>query len=131
MNYNKIVEKNFFEPKHVGQLASKGVNSLNCHIHKKAKGSHFDLYLASNEQGKLSIACFRAYGSPYLIAALEYVCQVLEGSSIDEHPKVTYISLVQQLELPKLFYPMAILVEKGYIDLINTMKAKLKGEDYE
>ncbi|WP_419420389.1 iron-sulfur cluster assembly scaffold protein [Legionella sp. D16C41] len=131
MNYNKLVESYFFQPKHVGTLDNTLSRTVYCSLSDAFKSNYFNLYLACNEAGLIVTACFKACGSPYLIASLEWLCQQLEGSDIGEHPQLSYRTLIKQLEIPNHLYPIAILVEKGYNHIILAMKEKLNEEKNE
>ncbi|WED43809.1 iron-sulfur cluster assembly scaffold protein [Legionella cardiaca] len=128
MIYNELVESCFFAPKHVGTLDLS--EPLSVHYRGGAeRGDVFDLYLLCNKQGRVLKACFKAYGNPYLVAAAELICQRLEDSHINDHPQLDYSWLVEQLEIPKTRYPVALQIEDGYREVIKAMKAKLKGEE--
>ncbi|STX28225.1 NifU family iron binding protein [Fe-S] cluster formation/repair protein IscU, HesB [Legionella beliardensis] len=131
MNYNELVERYFFQPKHVGKLDCLLPNIICCNLSDATRNNYFNLFLAYNSLGRIDKVCFKAYGSPYLIAALEWVCEQLEGSFIKAHPQLTYRMLVERLEIPNHSYPIAILVEKGYNDIINAVKNKLTEERHE
>lgn len=126
MIYNKLVESCFFMPKHVGVL---DLTQKLCAYYRggmPGRGDVFDFYLLCNEEGLILKARFKAYGNPYLIAAAEWLCQQLEGSSIKEHPRYDYAYLLNELDIPKLRYPVALQIEDGYRELVQIMKEKLK-----
>jgi len=119
MNYNKLVERCFFQPEHVGVLDSSQAGVCHSRTGDASRGDYFDLYLCCEKSGLILKACFKAYGCPYLIAGLEWICGQLEGSSISEHPRIDYKALVQLLDMPRRYYPVALLVEKAYCDVVK------------
>lgn len=125
MSYNKKVERCFFHPRHVGKL---DVNQAGVVHHRRGipgEGDVYDLYLCVEPTGLITRACFQAFGNPYLIAALELVCQLLEGTMIDEHPKCDYSWLLSELEIPNTRYAVALQVDDGYRELVSQVKLKL------
>jgi nitrogen fixation protein NifU and related proteins len=128
MSYNELVKRYFFQPNHVEKLDPTLARTVYCSINDAAKSNYFDLYLSCNESGLIIKACFKACGSPYLIASLEWLCQQLEGSFVESHPKLSYLILVRQLDIPNHLYPIAILVERGYNNIILAMKKRLNEE---
>ncbi|MGQ3888178.1 iron-sulfur cluster assembly scaffold protein [Legionella sp. CNM-1927-20] len=128
MSYNDLVKRYFFQPEHIGNLDCTLARTVYCSISDASKSNYFDLYLSCDESGRIIKACFKACGSPYLIASLEWLCSQLEGSFIKVHPELTYLVLVNHLEIPNHLYPIAILVEKGYNNIILAMKKRLNEE---
>ncbi|MBA2653108.1 MAG: iron-sulfur cluster assembly scaffold protein [Tatlockia sp.] len=129
MMYNKLVETCFFNPRHVGILDLTENLSAFYRGGEAGRGDVFDFYLLCDEKGNILKARFKAYGNPYFIAAAEWLCRQLEGSQIDEHPCFDYAYLLQKLEIPKARYPVALLIEDGYRELVQIMKQKLKRGD--
>lgn len=127
MIYNELVASCFFAPNHVGVVDLTQPLSAHFRGGEVGRGDIFDFYLLCDNTGLVLKACFKAYGSPYLVAAAELICQQLEGSKIDEHPQFNYSWLVQQLEIPKTRYPVALQIEDGYREVVLMMKEKLKG----
>ena len=126
MMYNKLVESCFFTPQHVGVLdLSEPLSVCYCSERWGQRGI-FDFYLLCNETGRVKKAYFKAHGSPYLVAAAEWVCQQLEGSLIDEHPQFNYSALMQKLSIPDTRYSVALQIEDAYRELVTMMQAKLK-----
>lgn len=126
MMYNETVESCFFAPHHVGSLDLAEPLTEHYRSGLPGKGDLFDLYLLCNEEGLVLKANFKAYGSPYLIAAVELICRRLEGSRVSEHPQLDHAWLVNTLDLPKIRYPVAIQVEDAYREILTKMKMKLR-----
>lgn len=125
MMYNELVESCFFAPNHIGTLDLSQPLSVHYRGGEAGRGEVFDIYLLCDRQGLVLKARFKAYGNPYLIAAAEWLCRQLEGSLINEHPRFNYSGLVQELAIPKTRYPVALLVEDGYRELVIMMKKSL------
>ncbi|MFC3907869.1 iron-sulfur cluster assembly scaffold protein [Legionella dresdenensis] len=126
MNYNKIVESCFFQPKHIGVLDLSLPFTVTVRAGDPEHGEFFDLYWQSNEAGQIVRTCFKAYGNPYLIAALEWVCRHCEQTSLTGHPSLDYRLLVEKLEIPAQLYAIALKVEKSYKDIVNLMNSRLE-----
>lgn len=122
MNYNELVEHYFFQPEHVGQLDSNQARVFHSRTGSASQGDYFDLYLCCDEDGVILQACFKAYGNPYLIAGVEWACRQLVGKHIDEHSGIDYNLLIQLFDIPRSYYPVALLVEKGYSDVVKKLK---------
>ncbi len=129
MMYNEVVEHCFFSPKHVGMLSLAQSRTVAYRSGAPKRGDFFDIYLSGDEQGMILKACFKANGNPFLIAAVEWICRQIQGTSITIHPFFSYTILVQQLAIPKLHYSVALQVEEGYCEVIQLMKTKLEQED--
>lgn len=125
MNYNQLVEDCFFTPKHVGTLDCTEPFTVLSEVGLRDK-AFLQWYAACNPQGLITQCCFKAYGNPYLIAALEWCCRQLIGTSLDGHPRFDYLQLVNELEIPKVLYPTALLVEQGYRQICEKMKQLVK-----
>lgn len=124
MMYNELVESYFFSPKHVGILDLSQPLSAHYRSGELGRGDIFDVYLLCDKEGRVKSACFKAYGSPYLIAGAELLCRQLEGSLIAEHPRLNYSWFVQELAIPKTRFPVALQIEDGYRALVLMMKKK-------
>ncbi|OCH99102.1 hypothetical protein A8135_08875 [Legionella jamestowniensis] len=126
--YNDLLEGCFFSPQHVGVIDLTEPLSVYYRGGEPGRGDVFDFYLQCDRQGLILKARFKAYGNPYLVAAAELVCRRLEGNNIQEHPQFDYLWLVNQLEIPRTRYPVALQIEDGYQEVVKRMKLKLKGE---
>lgn len=131
MIYNELVESCFFAPEHVGTVDLTQHLSVYHRTGEAGRGDVCDFYLQCNEEGVVLKARFKAYGNPYLVAAAEWLCRQLKGSQIHTHPQWTHGVLVEKLAIPKIRYSVALQVEDGYQELIQKMKAKLKGKTNE
>lgn len=125
MMYNKTVQTFFFEPKHVGILDLTKPYTVHSRIENKAQNALFDLYLHCLDDGTIKKLLFKAAGSPYLIAALECLCQRLEGGNIYALLPFHYHMLVCELEMPQSQYPIAVQVESAYKEIVQLMQHKL------
>lgn len=127
MNYNKLVERCFFHPEHVGSLDPAQPDTVVSRIGDKTRGASFDLYVSCGPGGEIREARFQARGNPYVIAGLEWLCAQLQGSLIARHPRLDYHEIVRQLSIPRTQYPVAVLIERAYRSVIQQMNDRLKG----
>ncbi|MFA5959322.1 MAG: iron-sulfur cluster assembly scaffold protein [Tatlockia sp.] len=125
--YNKLVESCFFAPQHVGVITQSNPFVFHCRSGARGRGDFFDLYLLAKE-GKITQGRFKAYGNPYLIAGLEWLCRQLEGSDVNQHPCYTHLDFAKQLGIPKTRYSVALQLEDGYREIILLMQFKLQEE---
>lgn len=125
MIYNKIIERCFFKPEHVGSIDLDVPLSVYHSLGGENIADRVDLYLLAEETGLLIQARFKAYGNPYLVAGAELVCQQLEGSCIKEHPAIDYRYLIRELSIPEMRYAAALQIEDVYRATIIKMKEKL------
>ena len=121
MMYNSLVTAYFFEPKHVGTI-EPSVFSRCLHQQSSTSNCNFSLAASIDRQSNFDRACFKAKGSPFLIAGLEYICETLEGTNLDSHPSISYEQLVEVLALPRTNYAIAVLMEEAYRKLILMFK---------
>ncbi|MDX1836628.1 hypothetical protein DIZ81_00590 [Legionella taurinensis] len=125
MKYNDLVETCFFRPRHVGTLDCSRPFTVFSEAGIRGK-AFLQWYAACDAQGLIIQCCFKAYGNPYLIAALEWCCRQMTGTSVSEHPRWDYRQLVTVLEIPQALYPTALLVEQGYRQICEKMKQLVK-----
>lgn len=127
ITYNKLVESCFFQAQHVGTLDCSRADTVCVSVEEQRNGIRLDLYLSCQTDGLIDKACFRACGNPYVIAGAEYLCRRLQGTSAKEHPCLDYHELVRQLGIPRVQYPLAVLIERAYHQAIQHIQDRLKG----
>ncbi|MGQ3890412.1 iron-sulfur cluster assembly scaffold protein [Legionella sp. CNM-4043-24] len=131
MNYNKTVEQYFFQARHAGTLDTRQANTVMCRMGEKAHGACFELYLSCLATGEIVAARFLAYGNPYVIAGLEWLCTEMQGTFISEHPRLDYHEIVRKLAIPATQYAVAVLIERGYQSVVEKMNERLQGKQDE
>lgn len=127
MKYNQLVETFFFNPEHVGILESLPW-TIKVSRGSVSSGNYFDLYLRINPRGMIEKATFKAFGVPYLIAGLEWICRQAKGCFINQALLWNYQTLIQVLDLPHSQYPLALLMEKGYVDALLILQTSYFGD---
>lgn len=120
INYNELTKKLFFAPEHAGKLDAPASKTIISRF--EAPGAKVSLTLLA-EEGLILQARFQAMGEPFLIAGLEWICQNIQHSSLNIHPKTLHSDLISALEIPKTRYSVAFLVESCYFDAINKLKS--------
>lgn len=121
MMYNKLVETCFFSPHHVGEIDTTKDFTVHSRTHKNNQGILIDFSLRCSHEGLIQCARFKAVGNPFVIASLEWLCRQIEGKLITNLPELTYKTLVQQLNIPTFYYPVAIQVEEVYKEALRLM----------
>lgn len=124
MMYNKSVQDCFFLPRHIGVLDLKSPYTVHYRSGQQNQINIIDLYLQCFENKKISRACFKANGNPYMIAALEWLCRQIEGRDLKDLPVFSYQVLIKELEIPIHQYPVALQVEGIYKEVLTLMNDK-------
>lgn len=124
MMYNKLVLDYFFNPKHVGILDKHQADIVHCSIVQAKQNTRMDLFWRIDKKGLIQRSCYKAVGSPYSIAALEWLCRQVEGKFLSDLPQLDYQALIEQLEIPKLQYPAAVQVEALFRDMVLLSKER-------
>ncbi|WP_298623993.1 iron-sulfur cluster assembly scaffold protein [uncultured Legionella sp.] len=129
MMYNKVVEDCFFHPEHVGVLEAS--DPLVAHysykmMHQKTI-SMIELYIECSRDGLIRTACFKSNGNPYVLAALEWLCQNIEGTNLDSPPSINYQVLINVLDIPNSQYPVALVIEDVYKETLALMQKNITG----
>jgi len=124
MIYNKLLEDCFFNSRHVGRMNkdSRDVEILENHL--PGRGGTIQLSVRCNNQGIIKQACFKAYGNPYMIASLEWVCRQLADKSIHDLSNIDYQQIVRLFEIPDTQYPVALRIEDIYNEMVLKLKKK-------
>lgn len=129
MMYNKLVQDCFFQPRHVGVLDV--TDPLVAHYSYKMMHQKpiilIELYMQCSRVGLINKACFKANGNPYVLAALEWLCQKIEGTNITNSPSINYQMLINVLEIPNSQYPVALVIEDVYKEALALMKKNIAG----
>ncbi|KTD65794.1 hypothetical protein [Legionella spiritensis] len=121
MNYNSLLETLFFKPEHVG-VPDGSIPLVACSRIRVKKGARFDFCMACEPSGLVKKACFKAYGNPYLVAGLEWLCRQVEGTMILRPFILDHQKLVELLAIPKSRHPDALLIAESYREVLETMK---------
>lgn len=125
--YNILVQDCFFHPEHVGELDSEEPLIAHYRITQQKPSIIIDFYIQCSSTGFIKKACFKAKGNPYVIAAMEWLCRVVEGAELLNPPVIHYQQLINELEIPTSQYPVALLIEDIYKEILALMKKKLEG----
>ncbi len=130
MIYNNIVMDCFLETRQVGVLDISA--PLTVYLSAQQESQQLiiiHLYLQCDDQGLINKANFKAMGSPFVIAGLEWLCRETQGKSIYEIDKLNYKILIEKLAIPQSQYFVALPIETIYNDVLALMKMKF--EDYQ
>lgn len=120
--YNEYVQKQFFQLTHATRLLAKEhLHYFHANAGLKNEDAYFELSLACQPDGKIEQAAFKAYGNPYLLVGLEWLCQRIEGFSKNTLA-VDFAELVPLLGLPHKFSYVIIMIEQGYQRLLQQIK---------
>ncbi len=125
MMYNKVVEEFFFSPQHEGSIEDRHF-CAHSKIGEIGQILLIDLYLQCMKNGIINKACFKAKGNPFVIAAMEWLCRGIEGTSLDEHPLLSYAMMMKQLEIPNSHIHVALQIEGVYKEALSQLNAQFE-----
>ncbi|HXH04333.1 MAG TPA: iron-sulfur cluster assembly scaffold protein [Candidatus Competibacteraceae bacterium] len=110
--YSAAVRERFREPRHAGALAA-GPATLTVRAGDLAEGRVLELSLRMTDAGRIAAARFRAYGCPATIAAGDWLCEWLQGRSLEEAAQFRARELERALALPADKVACAMLAERA------------------
>ncbi len=112
MSYNELVRQHFFEPQHV-LLNNINKTAYVCFSEGSvALGDAIEFYAQFDKTNRKLIKLkFKAFGNPYLIAAMSYICEQLQEKSLDYINDFSVQSLIELFEMPKTKYYVAYMIE--------------------
>jgi nitrogen fixation NifU-like protein len=129
MNYNEIVEGLFFHTDHQGVITCDEPRTVGFSIPGAGKLAGCQLYLQCNEKGLIKKARFKAYGNPYLISGLEWICRQLQGTVLENSSYWTAQFFIELLDIPKYKQSAAFLLEDISTKTVNLMQEKFRSDD--
>ncbi|QDQ39176.1 hypothetical protein E3226_001510 [Legionella geestiana] len=131
MTYNKLTESCFFEARHAGTLKEGAPNLVYHRSGQAGFGDVIDLYLACDAQGGVVAARFQASGNPWLIAACEWMCARFEAQGIAAVAEIDYQTLIENFDIPRARYPVALQVEDAFKAIISEMRTRLEKKNHD
>ncbi|KGP63884.1 nitrogen fixation protein NifU [Legionella norrlandica] len=126
MIYNKKVKDCFFNPQHVEKLDLNNPLIVGIQSYTAHPRSEVNFYLRCEKDKLISRASFKTNGSPYVIAALEWLCRQIEGKSLETLPLLTYQVLINELEIPDSQYPIALQIEGIYKEALALVSKRFE-----
>lgn len=112
MSYNELVEKHFFSPQHVFIEDDAKNNFHYVSEGSVALGDAIEFYMQFDKASqKINVLKFKAYGNPYLIAGMSYLCQELQHKPLNQVNIFSAQKLIEVLSLPKTKYYVAYMLE--------------------
>ena len=107
-NYSQLVLQHFKQPQHVGTLDTN--DPLVAKASVAAVNHVLQLHLLIKAE-RIVTAKFKAYGSPYAIAAMSLLTTQLQGISLSKLTALSHEYFIQTLEIPATKAYCAILAE--------------------
>ena len=123
MMYNKTVQDCFFSPRHVG-IVDLNQNFAVVYKNNQKDQGLIEFYLQCDQDAVIERACFKCNGNPYVIAALEWLCRLLEGKAINSLQPIDYQVMIKELDIPVNQYPIALRIIDVYQESLKLMKKK-------
>lgn len=114
--YNDAVRELFADLRHARKLAGTGGQAVTVRVGEVARGASVELAARASD-GRLGDLVFRAWGCPHLLAACEYCCRKLCGSSATALAPLAQDELVRALALPVEKTGTLLLIEDAIIAL--------------
>jgi NifU-like protein involved in Fe-S cluster formation len=97
--YNEDVRRYFADPRHAGDLQEDYELTLVADVSESDSGAHVEM--SAGIRGGIIIAmAYRVWGCPHLVAALELVCETLEGQPVSGLENFESADITQQLSVP-------------------------------
>ena len=128
MMYNLLVEQLFFDLRHAGDLPGIEGNRQVFETGTPGQASLIRLTLIADDHGRIRRAGFKAYGNPYLLAAMEYLCRQIEGRQLHDCPSLTWQDLIKLLDIPVTQQAVALLVAGIYQQMLNSLQQQELGK---
>ena len=123
MNYNELVEKHFFSPQYVFEETDAKDNFHIVSEGSVALGDAVEFYVQFDKTSqKVNALKFKAFGNPYLIAGMSYLCQQLQHKPLNEVNIFSAQRLIEVLALSKTKYYVAYMLEDALKKLANEGK---------
>lgn len=116
--YNDKIKRYFFNTLHAGDVIDSKACCKRVKVGYRNQGVCV-LALCVNASQQIVQARFKAFGNPFLIATLEWLCEQLEQCTLTKARQMTRTHWVEALSLPESAMPMALLVEKGLNDVLQ------------
>jgi len=114
--YSAKVRELFARPAHAGSLATP------FRVLVADQGIRIELTAALAE-ARIEKLRFRAFGCPHVIAAAEWTCAHLEGTSLAELPSFAIAELMQSLAVPIEKSGRILVIEDAVRELGATIRA--------
>ena len=122
MSYNNNVIDAFFHSKYLGELKKNWDKSLNYRHGHHGVGDVVEIELGLDSRGTVRECAFKAYGNPYLFAAMDRVCQLLDGESANTMPHFNRDDVINQYDVPREKWHSVLLAEDVYDAVIEKLK---------
>lgn len=116
VSYNEALRRRFADPQHAGDLRAAYERTLNAEVSDSDKGAHL-VMAAGIRDDSIAEITFRAWGCPHLIAALEAVCEHLEGQPAASLENCDLADITQELSVPAEKMGRILLVEDALATL--------------
>ena len=108
--YSDTVRELFSDLQHAGDLTGSAGSVQRSHSGSRAAGAEIEL-AAAVADGTIRELRFKAFGCPYLLAALEYCCRSLRGKPLAAAAALGSGELVEALTVPQEKTGIILLVE--------------------
>ncbi len=119
IDYNHTILARFHQANYAGCLTEEK-QVYTAMLGSPAQGAVVKLSIAVAND-RITRAVFKAYGSPGLIAAADYLCELIEDISIANARQITATTIADGLTLPRELFGCALLLE----DTLRTVLQQL------
>lgn len=126
MMYNKLVKTYFFKAQQTGLIDCLAPYTVSYRSTYPNSILVIELYMQCNEDGQVINMRFKTNGSPYLIAALEYICRQCMGQGFKTLAPLDCSKIIKLLEIPMHQSPFLIQVDDAYKELLLLMNNTFK-----
>lgn len=122
MSYNALVCEHFFHPRQTDTIDASQPFFAMASVGSLKQGDAVELSLVCDEAGVIKDIGFKAYGNPYLIAALSWLCEQSKGEELDRVcQKVAEPDLFTAFEIPTSRVYSVFIIEDVFNNISKTI----------
>lgn len=120
MMYNLLVEQLFFDLRHAGEISENEAGRQVYESGAAGQSALIKLSISFDQLNCMTKVRFKAYGNPYLLAAMEWLCRQLEGRNVQDCEKLEWQRLIALFDMPKTQQGLALRI----VDLYDKVRGK-------
>ena len=111
MNYSPLIYHYFNNQQYVGEFPHSEQGILSAENGTPGISDVVKISFKLDSKHTILDAKFKAYGNPYTIAILAWICETMVNKPIAQLSEITYRAIIDLFELPEHKIKSAILIE--------------------
>lgn len=125
--YSKYILERFQNPEYAGGL--RGANGTG-KATTGEDGEVVKIYIAVNDNEKITNVRFKAYGGVCTIVACDVACEMLERKSLEDALRLTSVDILEEIrDIPESKEYTAMLVEEAIKNAVENYYKKKEKEE--